>query len=491
MQQKPCSRHRRNIVLAALTFTLSAAACAPPRDTSGPASVPADSDVSPLETQALVMGLADEYIAALGESVYLVTRNEEASPRARWLAQSFLRNGVGAALDIAAGPNPGVGILDLLVSVSLQAWSFERHWMPAGIGEMGRPILARIREAEATIWNTARDALSREQLDTLRALINAWITENPDRTVVALVRFEEFADERKLDSLSLRGKAAGLLREVSEASGAIDEARLLGERILWYAGRYPYVLGEQAELTTYRLADQPEGRELVETLRSVRRLSDELAERAESIRNDLTEQRTALFDRISVERVNAIAQSRQALEDVIQAGIADAAERINAERVAAIEAFFHRLDTERTILLDDLAAREGQLGGLLGELRDTIAASGDLAHELTATVVAIDRVVARFDLDSDSNREPLKMTDVRDAAIEATHAAEQVTEILRLTNELAQSDQLDRRLDALADPLGDVVDRAFWRGAILIALLIGGLALLRYLPAPQRQRQTA
>jgi len=74
--------------------------------------------------------------------------------------------------------------------------------------------------------------------------------------IVALVRFNEFADERKISSLSLRGKARGLLQEVSAAGAAVDDARLLGERLLWFAGRYPFLLGEQTELTAYRLIDQ-------------------------------------------------------------------------------------------------------------------------------------------------------------------------------------------------------------------------------------------
>jgi hypothetical protein len=52
------------------------------------------------------------------------------------------------------------------------------------------------------------------------------------------------------------------------------------------------------------------------------------------------------------------------------------------------------------------------------ELEGTIAVSGALARELTGTVNAIDRVVSRFDADPDSPGEPLRMADVRDAAIE-------------------------------------------------------------------------
>ena len=150
------------------------------------ASEPGPSEDAALEMQTLVMEMADGYIASLGESVFLLTRSGKLDSRGRWLAQSFLRNGVGASLDIAVGPNPPVSLLDLLVLTSLQAWSFKAHWIPAGIGEAGIAALERLKDAEENAWTSARKVLSSEQLLTLRGLIDAWITENPDRTVVSL-----------------------------------------------------------------------------------------------------------------------------------------------------------------------------------------------------------------------------------------------------------------------------------------------------------------
>jgi hypothetical protein len=134
------------------------------------------------------------------------------------LAQSFLRNGVVASLDIAVGPNPSVNLLDLLVLTSLQTWSFESNWIASGIGDAGIPAIERLKKAEAEVWTVAKDILSEEQLETIRGLINAWIAENPHRTVVSLVRFREFADERKMSSLTMRQRARGLLKTISEAA---------------------------------------------------------------------------------------------------------------------------------------------------------------------------------------------------------------------------------------------------------------------------------
>ena len=116
------------------------------------------------------------------------------------------------------------------------------------------------------------------------------------------MRFNEFADERKISSLSLRGKARGLLQEVSEAGAAVDDVRLLGERLLWFAGRYPFLLGEQTELTAYRLIDQPEGAQLVEAIKSIQQLSEAFTKRIGTIHSDLEKQQATFFSRISVER---------------------------------------------------------------------------------------------------------------------------------------------------------------------------------------------
>jgi len=474
--------YRAISALSAVLVLIAVISCAatPPSVPSANAATPSDSSV--LKMQALVMDMADDYIASLGESVYLLTRSGKLDSKGRWLAQSFLRNGVGASLDIAVGPNPSVSLLDLLVLTSLQTWSFEAHWIPAGIGDAGIPALDRLKRAEENVWTSARGILSEDQLLTLRGLIDAWISENSDRTVVALVRFNEFADERKISSLSLRGKARGLLQEVSEAGAAVDDVRLLGERLLWFAGRYPFLLGEQTELTAYRLIDQPEGAQLIEAIKSVQQLSEAFTKSIGTIQSDLEKQQAIFFSRISVERKAAIGQFQSAIEATVKESLGRAAESINIQRTEAINQLFDRFAQERTLLLDDIASRQSEFLALMTELRDTISVSGMLAKELTETVNAIDRVVSRFDTDPENEREPLRMTDVRDAAIETGHAADRITQLLERTIELVESKSWDQRISFMTNPAEAIVDRTFWRGAILICLLLVGLGLLRLVP---------
>jgi len=436
-------------LFATMGLSLILVACAvQPSSASSPS--PQDSAVAAeLKRQSLVMELADDYIAALGESIYLLTRSGKLDSKGRWLAMSFLRNGVGASLDVAVGPNPSTNLLDMLVLVSLEAWSFEKHWIPAGIGEAGTPAVARLKQAETETWATAGKVLSAEQLTTLRGLIAAWIAANPDRTVVALVRFSDFVDERRISSAALRGKAQGLLREVSEATTELEDVRLLGEKLLWFAGRYPYLLGEQTELTAYRIIDQPEVAQLIEAGKSAQRLSNSLAARVETLDETLETQQNQLFARLS------------------------------AERMKTIDQVFDRFAHERALFLDDIASRQSELLGIMKELRETIAASERLAGETTTAATAVEKVIDRINSGGGGT---FQVSDVRDAAIETGNAAERLTSLLEHAERLLASEPWNRTVDNLARPADEVIDRLFWRGVILIGLLVVGFGLLRFIP---------
>jgi len=448
---------RRFSLLPTLLIALAMMACAAAHPAAKAADTDTQATVKEMKVQALVMSMADDYIAALGESVYLLVRSGKLDPKGRWLAQSFLRNGVGASLDIAVGPNPRVSILDLLVLASLQTWSFETHWIPAGIGPAGGPALERLRRAETYMWDSARAVLSEEQLQTVRGLVTAWIADNPDRTVVALVRFHEFADRRRISSASMRGKATGLLAEVTEVRGSVDEARLLGERLLWLAGRYPYLLGEQVELTAYRLMDQPESLKLLDAVKSARQLSDTLTERVGTIQSDLLKQQESFFARVSAERAETLNQ------------------------------LFDRVARERSRLLDDISSRQGELRGTMKELNETISGAGALARELTEATRAVEALISHLETGPDGKREPLRLTDVRGAAIDAGNAADRLTRLVERARELVESKALDQTISGIVHPADAFVDRIFWRGVILICLLLVGIALLRFVP--QRTRR--
>jgi hypothetical protein len=92
------------------------------------------------------------------------------------------------------------------------------------------------------------------------------------------------------------------------------------------------------------------------------------------------------------------------------------------------------------------------------ELKETIAVSGTLARDLTETVNAIDHVVSRFDRDPGDKSEPLRMTDVRDAAIETGHAAEKVTLLLERPSPSSSPNPGIERISKMTDPADAIIN---------------------------------
>lgn len=478
---------RRSLAALVCLAGLLVASCVAPTPTARPSGPKGSlsSAKTDLDVQSVVMNMGDDVATALAEAMNPVIADPSASPSARNFAQSFLRGGTSSAVDIAVSPNPDAALLDMLVLTSLGCWAFERQWQAAGIPEAaGQRAQERLRAGEQTVWNAAGTLLTPNQMGTLRAMIEDWEAANPTRVDIAFVRFSDFINLRDRAGTSNRVRATGLLREVTEASAVVDSARLLGERIVWYAGRYPVLVGQQVETTAYRLADQPELRRLMDAADSTKRLSDALTARVLTLEQDIAVQRDALFQKIASEREEAVLWAKSALEESAGIIVKDIDSKFASARDVAITQAFDRFAQERHAFLDDLEAREGTLRAMATELRDTIATTTTLATELTGTVGAIDRIVARFDQPAapGSNRKPMEITDIRDAAIEATKAAERMTELLEQANQLTTSDRWDKGFVHFDRATSGVVDRAFWRGLILIAALVVGLALVRLVP---------
>ena len=229
--------------------------------------------------QATVMSMADDFNTELSEAVYLIQATPDIDMRTRWYAQGILCDGMGASLDIAAGPNPGVAMLDLLVLSSLQAWVAEKNWVANGFPKESAPkVIQSFQKSRDKLWEKSSRFLSAKQQEVLRQLIGAWIAANSNQLIVAFVRVSNFANDRNVLTLENRQLAGGLLKEVNNVTLAIDDARLLGERLLWFMSRYPYIISQQAELTTYRLTD--------------------------SLTKEIDTQRNSFFDRLAKEREN-------------------------------------------------------------------------------------------------------------------------------------------------------------------------------------------
>jgi hypothetical protein len=396
-----------------------------------------------LELQDLVMRLADFYTAVVRQ-VSRAIEIELDSPWERYQLHSLKYGGTRAAFDIAISTRPDEALLDLLVLVSLERSAFERHWHPEVFQERGDVLLAELRKLEDMCWRKAEVALTPQQRKDLRALIDTWVADNPDIHNVASIRFSDFYH---LQDESSSARATGLLSEIDEASRAVDEAVLLGERALWYSSRLPIVLGYQVEKTLYDMLSQPDIRELLGD-------SDQYADAS----------------------------------DRIAAALENFPVMVEREREATVDHFMGRVAGERTAFLSELDSRGEELESTLHELRLTVEAGTELADSLDSTFGSVDRVLARFDeTGGDSDREPLKLQDLRDVAVETTAAADQLTTLLDATQNVLASPAWSERLSEFDTAMTRVerdgnqwINLAFRRGLLLIAVLFVAMVAYRW-----------
>ena len=334
-----------------------------------------------LALQSAVMSMSDDWNSALGAMAYEMQRACGSDMECMWVTQAFLRNGMGASLDVAVGPNPSVAIMDMLVLCSLETWALEHHWAGFGIPlEAGLAGAKQLAKARDSLWEQAADHLKASELARLRTLIDAWIARHPDQGIVSFVRLSDFASDRNQLTLAERAEAGGLLEELTDVSVAVDDARLLGERALWYSSRYPYVLGQQAEMTALRLTQNISNQVAVQR----EAILGGVAKEREAIISSMTDQERTLTP-VLAEARGTIAEAR-ALSTELQ------------KVIAAIDGLVARFDNTRSdgksLSIADLESLVREAGTSAAEARKLIEASSGLVQSdrLPAAAAGVDRV---------------------------------------------------------------------------------------------------
>lgn len=390
------------------------------------------------------MRMADECAARITETAWALEKLQTTSLE-RASVHALKHSTTAAVFDIAVSPYPEEALLDMLVLITLERAVFERFWKPEYFPVNGDLILAVLQRLERDFWQISSRVLSREQQAALRGLIETWLDENPDTILVSSIRFRDFVSLR---DESTEQQARGLLAELGEATNAVDELRQTGERAMWLSTRLPRLAGYQTELTVFDLALQPEIVKLQEN-----------------------------FDRVT----DAAARFASAVETLPQ--------DIRRERVDAIDHFMERLAEERRAFMDDLDAGTEHIPAATRELRLALEAGADLSGSLRETLNLLDRVVARFDQSMVSpDREPIRLSDLRDTAVETRLAADQLTTMLETSNQILASPEWDLRISELDTAMARVgaggskwINLAFRQGLILIGAFFVGLVIYKWI----------
>jgi methyl-accepting chemotaxis protein len=151
-----------------------------------------------------------------------------------------------------------------------------------------------------------------------------------------------------------------------------------------------------------------------------------------------------------------------------------------------------QLSTERAEILKSLQAQEKELTPLVGEVRGTLAAGTQLSASLNTTVVSLDALMKRFGVGEPKPPgppappgEPFRIQDYTQTAAQFEATARQLTELLQTLDTIASPENL-ARLTAQVGPAvqqvqaggREVVDYAFWKALLLVAVVL--VAALSY-----------
>jgi len=381
-----------------------------------------------LQLQLAVMRFADEYAARVDERV-VAFQQATNDPGERLAAQSWRVSQATGAFTIAAGPNPELNAIDMLVFATLSRMVIEDRWVAELYGPRADGLLAAHRVLESRAWSHADVFLTAAQMDELRTSIAAWHRDNPIGRAVPFIHLEDFAFATSATSAGASSSTSifsfiGIdpLANLDPAVRELAQSRQLAERAVYYGQRVPKLISMETQRLAFEMAVTPE---------SVRMLD-------------------------SVDRIGGAAQATGNLASDLPRLFAE-------ERSAAIE--------QLTGILDE---RQGELLALAAELRSTLEAGGTTSDSVRETIAALDTLLARFDRSASATAR----TDSRPFDVT------EYTEALRMLGETAQHlqvllTQTDGKVPALTQAseqatgqLASLVDHVYWRLVQLILVLV-------------------
>jgi hypothetical protein len=345
-------------------------------------------------------------------------------------------------------------LLDLTVFVTVTRTALEEHWQPKVFGASARPLLESARNAETDVWRFAGQVLKPVQQEELRHAIEVWHRQNPNPENVLAARAVGFASHvapaNKADTT--RPESVFNLLKLDPLSGLdpatreIAQTRLFAERALYVTQKMPMLLRWQTELLSINAVEMPPVQQLVTNTTQIA---------------------------ASVDRFAALAEKLPG-----------------------------QVSAEREEILKALQSQEKQLTPLVNEVRETLTAGSQMSTSLNTTLTTFDTLMKRFGVgetnnagSSKTNTEPFRIQDYGQTAEKLAAAARQLTELLVTLDRTVGSTNL-AQLSAQVAPAvqqaqtggKELVNYAFWKAILLVALALVAALLYRFLSARMTTR---
>ena len=154
------------------------------------------------QLQLGVMRLADRYVDAVSRASTRI-QSEGIDSRVRQRFVDFQINQATAAVQIAAGPDPNINAVDMVVLASLTRKSLTRN-LPDVIGSKAEPIIEAFAGLEKDAWSLV-DFLPPEQHTDLRRRLAA---SSSDATSLESVAFNRLAGLANANDLPVNEQSA-------------------------------------------------------------------------------------------------------------------------------------------------------------------------------------------------------------------------------------------------------------------------------------------
>jgi hypothetical protein len=254
------------------------------------------------QLQLKVMRFADGYVDAVSRAC-AQAQSEATDSRLRYRLVDFQIKQATATVQIAAGPNPSINAVDMVVLASLTRKS-AAHNLPEIMGSKAQPIIEAFARLEKGAWPLV-DFLNPAQEADLRRRLTAW---TPDAASLDSVAFNRLEDIAKASGLSANEQSSPnsilALIGVDPFSGLrpavreMEQSRILGERAIYYAERTPMLLDLQTRALGAAVADMPETRSILATANRVGESAASLAETAAMLPETFSKEREATIQQL-------------------------------------------------------------------------------------------------------------------------------------------------------------------------------------------------
>jgi methyl-accepting chemotaxis protein len=247
------------------------------------------------------------------------------TPEARLIASARKVYSLSAVTEIAAGPNPGAALLDLVVTSTLNRIVWEDYWRPQVFGMPATIIVDAFKKMENDAWHLASKVLAPQQLEELKDLILDWYAANPGQHAVDYIRFSDFGELGKKPYLKEIQKPGGLLAPIQEATQAADEIRMTSERAMFLLSKMQIIAGFQVEMVYKELVMQPEVVNVLNNITKFRETGERFGTLFEKLPEEIAGEREALMKAFDVResKIRGVMGELQATLDRVDGSFAN------------------------------------------------------------------------------------------------------------------------------------------------------------------------